>query len=392
MNITLGHLDISARGKQYVNDCLDNNRLSKGKYTARFEKEFAAVHQSKYGVFCNSGTSALQIALATLKERYGYEDGDEVLVPAITFIATSNVVLQNNLKPVFVDVDPHTFNMNPDAIAGKLTSRTRAIIPVHLFGLPANMSRIMHIARTRGLQVIEDSCETMFASVDGWSVGGFGDMACFSTYVAHLIVGGVGGLVTTNDSKNAEMCRSLLAHGRDNIYLSIDDDDAVDDAELSRIIKRRYSFDRIGYSYRCTEIEAAIALSEFERWEENLSTRRRNAARLTELLKPLEDKLQLPYIPNGHSHSFMMFPLVLRSGNREPLLMHLEKRGIETRYMFPLLSQPVYRRLFPNLAGQYPIAQRLESQGFFIGCHQGIDDAGVQYVADSITDYFGGRR
>src|SRR5580658_3348065 len=146
MNITLGHLDISARGKEYVNDCLDNNRLSKGKYTARFEKEFAAAHQSKYGVFCNSGTSALQIALATLKERYGYEDGDEVLVPAITFIATSNVVLQNNLKPVFVDVDPHTFNMNPDAIAGKLTSRTRAIIPVHLFGLPADMFNIMTIA------------------------------------------------------------------------------------------------------------------------------------------------------------------------------------------------------------------------------------------------------
>ena len=390
MNITLGHLDISARGKEYVNECLDNNRLSKGKYTARFEKEFAAAHQSKYGVFCNSGTSALQIALATLKERYGYEDGDEVLVPAITFIATSNVVLQNNLKPVFVDVDPHTFNMNPDAIAGKLTSRTRAIIPVHLFGLPANMSRIMHIARTRGLQVIEDSCETMFASVDGWSVGGFGDMACFSTYVAHLIVGGIGGLVTTNDSTNAEMCRSLLAHGRDNIYLSIDDDDAVDDAELSRIIKRRYSFDRVGYSYRCTEIEAAIALSEFERWEENLSKRRRNAARLMELLKPFEDRLQLPFIPKGYDHSFMMFPLVLRSGNREPLLMHLEKAGIETRYLFPLLSQPVYRRLFPNLAGQYPIAQYLESQGFFIGIHQGIDITGVQYIANSIASYFKG--
>jgi perosamine synthetase len=392
MNITLGHLDISARGKQYVNDCLDNNRLSKGKYTARFEKEFAAAHQSKYGVFCNSGTSALQIALATLKERYGYKDGDEVLVPAITFIATSNIVIQNNLKPVFVDVDPLTFNMNPDEIQAKITKRTRAIIPVHLFGLPADMFNIMTIAHANGLQVIEDSCETMFAGCYGKSVGSFGDMACFSTYVAHLIVGGVGGLVTTNDPHSTELCRSLLAHGRDNIYLSIDDDDAVDDTELSRIIKRRYSFDRVGYSYRCTEIEAAIALSEFERWEENLSTRRRNAANLSQLLQPCLDKLQLPFIPKGYDHSFMMFPLVLRSGNREPLLMHLEKRGIETRYIFPLLSQPVYRRLFPNLAEQYPIAQHLESQGFFIGCHQGIDDAGIKYISDSITDYFGGQR
>src|SRR5271155_135882 len=390
MNITLGHLNISTRGKQYVNDCLDSNRLSRGKYTARLEKEFSALHGTRHGVFCNSGTSALQIALATLKERYGYQDGDEVLVPAITFIATSNIVLQNNMTPVFVDVDPNTFNMNPDEIRGQITKRTRAIIPVHLFGLPAEMPAIMGIAHEHGLHVIEDSCETMFAGVYGKSVGSFGDMACFSTYVAHLIVGGIGGLVTTNDEKNAEMCRSLLAHGRDNIYLSIDDDDNVGDKELERIIKRRYSFDRVGYSYRCTEIEAAIALSELERWEENLGMRRRNATHLTKLLQPFEDRLQLPMIPKGYTHSFMMFPLVLRSGNRAPLLMHLERAGIETRFMFPLLSQPVYRRMFPNLAEQYPIAQHLESQGFFIGCHQGIDYEGVEFIADTIAGYFKG--
>jgi dTDP-4-amino-4,6-dideoxygalactose transaminase len=388
MNITLGHLDISARGKRYVNDCLDNNRLSKGKYTACFEREFAAAHQSKHAVFCNSGTSALQIALATLKERYHYEDGDEVLVPAITFIATSNIVIQNGLKPVFVDVDPRTFNMNPDEIALKITDRTRAIIPVHLFGLPADMVRITSIAKYYGLHIIEDSCETMFAGIDGRSVGSFGDMACFSTYVAHIIVGGIGGLVTTNDPKNAEMCRSLLAHGRDNIYLSIDDDDAVGDKELERIIKRRYSFDRVGYSYRCAEIEAALALSEFEVWEENIARRRRNAVTLSQLLQPCLDKIHLPFIPNGYTHSFMMFPMVLRSGDRAPLLMHLEKAGIETRYMFPLLSQPVYRKMFPELEHQYPVAQYLESQGFFIGIHQGLGDTEMKFIADTMTSYF----
>ena len=387
--IALGHLDISAQGKKYVNDCLDNNRLSRGKYTAQLEKQFSELHGARYGVFCNSGTSALQIALATLKERYNYQDGDEVLVPAITFIATSNVVIQNNLKPVFVDVDPETFNMDPTEISKHITSRTRAIIPVHLFGLPAETPAIMRIAREHNLQVIEDSCETMFAGIDGKSVGSFGDMACFSTYVAHLIVGGVGGLVITNDSVNAEMCRSLLAHGRDNIYLSIDDDDNVNDKELERIIKRRYSFDRVGYSYRCTEIEAAIALSELERWEENISRRRQNAKRLTELLRPLEN-LQLPTIPTGYEHSFMMFPMLLKSGDRAPLLMHLEKQGIETRFMFPLLSQPVYQRLFPGLLDQYPTAKHLESQGFFIGCHQGLSDADIQFIADTIIQYFGG--
>ena len=382
-NITLGHLSISEQGKKYVNDCLDSNRLSKGKYTVKFEKDFAKLHGCNHGVFCNSGTSALQIALAALKERHCYEDGDEVLVPAITFIATSNIVLQNNLKPVFVDVDAHTFNMNPDKIAEKITTRTRAIIPVHLFGLPADMPRIMSIARYYGLDVIEDSCETMFASVADKSVGSYGNMACFSTYVAHLIVGGVGGLVTTNDSKYDEMCRSLMAHGRDSIYTSIDDDDKVS----KDMIERRYKFDRIGYSYRCTEIEAAIALSELERWEENLSQRRSNAARLTMLLKPLEDKLQLPSVPEGFSHSWMMFPLVCREGvDREPLLMHLENNGIETRYLFPLLSQPVYRKLFPGMIEKYTVAKSLEKQGFFIGSHQGLYNRDIHFIAKTITE------
>ncbi len=391
MGITLGHLDISEQGKKYVNDCLNNNRLSRGKYTAQLEKQFAGLHQVKHGVFCNSGTSALQIALAALKERHGYRDGDEVLVPAITFIATSNVVIQNNLKPVFVDVDPFTFNMDPKKVRDKITSRTRAMIPVHLFGLPCDMSSIVPIAQGEGLQVIEDSCETMFAGINGKSVGSFGDMACFSTYVAHLIVGGVGGLVTTNDDSYAELCRSLLAHGRDNIYLSIDDDDNVGDAELERIIKRRYSFDRVGYSYRCTEIEAAIALSELERWKDNLTRRRNNASTLTDMLGKFENCLQLPTVPEGYDHSFMMYPVVAKLGvDREALLLHLEKNGIETRYMFPLLSQPVYRRLFSDLYSHYPVAQRLEKQGFFIGIHQGLTQEDMGFIASAFASYFEG--
>lgn len=379
--IALGHLDISQEGKKYVNDCLDNNRLSRGKYTAAFEKEFAAHHDSAHAVFCSSGTSALQIALAALKEKYGYKDGDEVLVPALTFIATSNIVIQNNLTPVFVDVDPETFNIDFEKIEEKITTRTRCIIPVHLFGLPSSMPEIMSIAHQYKLQVIEDSCETMFATVNGVSVGAWGDMACFSTYVAHLIVGGVGGLVTTQNSEHAEMCRSLLAHGRDNIYLSIDDDDTTGDEELERIIKRRYSFDRVGYSYRATEIEAAIALSELHRGPENIAQRRAHAAYLIQLLK--DTNIQLPFTPTGYEHSYMMFPMVY-DGDRSKLLMQLEKRGIETRYMFPLLSQPIYRRLFPGLEDQYPVAKRLSEQGFFVGMHQGLTTEDVEYVAQEI--------
>jgi perosamine synthetase len=385
--ITLGTLNISKRGKKYVNDALDNNRLSRGKYTERLEKEFAAAHQSKHALFLNSGTSALQVALAALKEVHGYQDGDEVLVPATTFIATSNIVIQNNLKPVFVDVDPVTFNINIEKMYNKITNRTRCIIPVHLFGLPADMRYLMRFARNRGLQVIEDSCETMFAEQYGKSVGSFGDLACFSTYVAHLVVGGVGGIVTTQDDKLMKICQSLMAHGRDSIYTNIDQDDTNDEELLKQMIERRYRFERVGYSYRATELEAAIALSELEDAREKIHIRRSNAAFLTELLKGLP--IQTPEIPWGYAHSFMMYPMVLGYWlNRDRLLMYLEKRGIETRYLFPLLSQPIYQKLFPGESEKFPVAQKLATHGFFIGMHHNLTKDDMVYIAKTLHQYF----
>src|SRR3712207_6174410 len=196
----------------------------------RFEQEFAELHGCRFGVMSNSGTSSLQVALQALKERHGWEDGDEVIVPAVTFVATSNIVLHNRMTPVFVDVLPDTYNIDPARIEARITERTRAIVPVHLFGLPADMDPILELARAHDLKVIEDSCEAMFATYRGRPVGSFGDVACFSTYVAHFLVTGVGGLGTTNDGELAVAMRSLINHGRDSIYLSIDDD-ATDDPD-----------------------------------------------------------------------------------------------------------------------------------------------------------------
>jgi perosamine synthetase len=385
--ITLGHLQISEKGKQYINEALNNNRLSRGQYTERFEQEFARLHGCKHGIFMASGTCALQVALSALREKYNYKDGDEVIVPATTFIATSNVVIQNNLKPVFVDVDPDTYNLDMKGVRAALTSRTRCIIPVHLFGLPADMYYLSKTIQGLGIQVIEDSCETMFANHMNKSVGSFGDFGCFSTYVAHLIVGGVGGLITTNDDKLAELSRSLMAHGRDSIYTNIDQDDSDDVNLRKQMIERRYRFERVGYSYRATELEAAIALSELERWEQNIAVRRANADYLTSLLE--YTPLQLPYVPWHSDHSFMMYPMVCNDGvDREALLMYLETHGVETRYLFPLLDQPVYQKLFPGAAEKFPVAQRLAKQGFFIGMHQGLTGEDMRYVAELIHGYF----
>lgn len=390
--ISLGHFKISERGREYVNQVLDSGRLSYGPFTERFENEFAALHGCRYGVFCNSGTSALHISLLALKELYGWSDGAEVLVPAITFIATSNAVLHAGLKPVFVDVDPRTFNINPEQIARHIGPKTVAIMPVHLFGLPANMAEIMILARANNLRVIEDSCEAVLSEIAGKPVGSFGNAGCFSTYVAHFVVGGVGGVVTTNDSEVARLCRSLMQHGRDSVYTSIDHDDTANDEVLRGMVDRRFRFERIGYSYRATELEAAIALSELERINDNITARNKNEEYLTWMLEDAKDAgfLQLPAPTFGtNRRSFMMYPMLFLGQDRDRFLLHLERNGIETRLLFPLLSQPIYKDLFPGEADKYPVAKRISETGFFIGMHQGLNLHDMLYISNVI---YGGLR
>jgi dTDP-4-amino-4,6-dideoxygalactose transaminase len=197
--IGVGGFRATAKTKELVMAVLDSNRLTAGPMMARFENEIAAIHGCRFGLMSNSGTSALQIALAALKEVHNWNDGDEVLVPALTFVATSNIVMYNNLKPVFVDVDPQYYTMDPSKIEARLTSRTRAIIPVHIGGLPCDMDSILEIAGDHNLKIIEDSCEAMFAHDKGRPVGSFGEIGCFSTYIAHMTTTGVGGICTTND-------------------------------------------------------------------------------------------------------------------------------------------------------------------------------------------------
>jgi len=386
--IGVGGFALSPRARRYVGEVLRSNRLSYGPFHRRFEAKFAAEHDCRHAVFCNSGTSALHIALQALKERRGWADGDEVLVPAVTFIATSNVVLHNRMTPVFVDVDPRTYTLDPAKLAEKITPRTRAVMPVHLLGLPADMEAICGAARGAGLAIVEDSAETMFARCGGRKVGSFGDIGCFSTYVAHYIVTGVGGLATTNDPDLHVRLRSLMNHGRDSIYLSIDDDAGAAGAKLHEIVAKRFQFVSVGHSFRATEFEAALGLAQLEEKDRIVKARLALARRLTAGLREFEHRLQLPTIPPGREHVFMMYGLVLRGADKTPLVNFLEDRGIETRDLMPLLNQPVYRRLFGDLEPSYPAARELNRSGFYIGCHQYMTDADVDYVVEQFRAYF----
>lgn len=376
------------REKKYVGEVLKSHRLSYGPWSQKFEEVFAKEHDSKFAVFSNSGTSALHMALAAMKEKYGWKDGDEVIVPAVTFIATSNIVLYNNMTPVFVDVDPKTYNIDPTKIEAAITKRARVVLPVHLFGMPADMDPIMHLARKYDLRVLEDSCECMFARYKGRKVGSFGDVGCFSTYVAHFLVTGVGGLAITNDPELAITMRSFMNHGRDSIYLSIDADDDVSSEKLKLIAAKRFSFVRMGHSMRATELEAAIGLAQFEGRKENIKRRREIARFYTEKLADLSKYIQLPHVPVDREHNFMMYPIVLRHESKHKLVNFLEVNKIETREMVPLINQPVYKKMFGDLDKKYPVAKWINNNGFYIGCHPYLKTREIHYIVDKIHEFF----
>ena len=387
--IEVGTLKLSARAKKYVNEILETNRLSYGPFTKKFEGEFARLHETRFCVASNSGTSALYVALGALKEIHGWADGDEVLVPATTFVATSNIVIYNQMTPVFVDVDADHFTMDPALIEKAITSKTRCILVVHLLGQPADMKPIFEIAQKHHLKIIEDSAETMYARYQDKMVGGLGDIACFSTYVAHLLTTGVGGLNTTNNPDYAIKLRSLINHGRDSIYLNIDDDNEKKGEELNLIIKKRFSFVSFGHSFRITELESAIGLAQLEEsFVQSVEQRRKNALYLIQQLSSLSDKIQLAKIRPGNEHSFMVFPIVVRHDTKVKLVEFLESRGIETRDLLPLINQPVYQKAFKIKKEDFPISNKLVESAFYIGCHQDLTFEDLDYVAENLIEFF----
>lgn len=390
--IGVGYASVSEIEKKYVLEALDSQRLSQGKFVAAFEKKFAAMHGHIYGVMCNSGTGALHLALAALREVDGWTDETEILVPAITFIATSNAVLHAGMKPVFVDVDPITYNMNPDEIEKHITVNTKCIIPVHCFGMPCDMSRIVPIAKKHGLRLLEDCAEAHFAKVDGQTVGSFSDIMASSTYVAHTITTGIGGVMCTSDRELMEILRSLVAHGRactcERCLAS--DGSTVCQKRMETDIDRRFMFVRLGYSYRVGELEGALGLAQLERIDEIMAARRRNAQMLIDGLAFYENQIQLPRAPKNMEHTYMMFPILLRKGSgivRKDFVHYLEKRNIETRPMLPLLNQPVYKDLFGDIERDYPAAEYINRNGFYIGCHHGISAAEINYIINTINDF-----
>ncbi|OGJ15738.1 MAG: hypothetical protein A2632_02170 [Candidatus Pacebacteria bacterium RIFCSPHIGHO2_01_FULL_46_16] len=392
--ISLGSVYISAKTKQYVMQVLQTKRLSYGPFSQRFEKKFSQLHDCQYGLICSSGTAALHTILAALKIRHQWKEGDEILVPAITFVATVNVVLQIGLVPILVDVEPHSFTINSELLVDKITKKTRAIIPVHPFGKPAAMKEITEIALQHKLVIIEDCCEALAASVHGKKVGSWGVAGAFSTYSAHLLATGVGGVITTNDGQLNDLMRSLINHGRSTNYISIDDDDVVSSSQLSTLVQSRFRFNHVGFSYRLSEFEAAVGVSQLEALNQILKKRQKNTQFLLAALSDLHNCLQLPQQEKDQASTLLAFPVVLtkqalanRSWQLNNFMLHLESNGIETRQLLPILGQPAYRELkFEQ--DTLPVAMHCNSAGCYFGIHQALSLADLKYVSNIIHNFF----
>jgi perosamine synthetase len=348
--------------KKYVLDCLDSNWISSnGKYIEKFESGFAEFCSVKHALSCSNGTVALHIALLGL----GIQPGDEVIVPTLTYVATANAVVYCGGKPVFVDSDPLTWNMDPAKIEGAITARTKAIIVVHLYGCPANMDAIMKIASDRKLAVIEDAAEAHGAKYNGKRVGSFGLISTFSFYGNKIITTGEGGMVTTQDDGLALKMRQVKGQGMD--------------------LSRRYWFPMIGYNYRMTNIEAAIGLAQLEKIEWHIQRRSEVAARYKKNLSS-DPSIKFQAEPEHSENVYWMTSIVLDEKakiSRDQLMEELSKQGIETRpFFYPIHTLPMYQETVMNQS--FPIADSLSARGMNLPSSALLQDDDIDHVCEQL--------
>jgi perosamine synthetase len=384
--ISIGHYKSNEKTKYFINKVLDSNHLTNGKMTTQFENKFAKLHNVSNAIFCNSGTSAMYVALSLLKEKYGLKEGDEVIVPALTFVATLNTIWAHGLLPKLVDVEESTFTIDPSKIEAACSNKTRAIIPVHLYGIPCDMNQIAMLAKKNNLLIIEDACESVCAEYNGKTVGSFGIAGCFSTGPGHTLTTGSGGFITIPNDNDSQIVRSIINQGRSN--------NVVDKEDLSLFVRNDAPesdacFSRTGMQFRATELQAAVGLSQFDDVKNSLEKYRENAKYLAHGLSPLSDNLRIQSFSENRLHSFHMFPIIIKKPNVAPeLAKYLEKNNIETRPNFRLLEQPIVIKKIGDLQGHYPIADNLGKNGIFIGCHDGLSKSNLDHIITVMKNFF----
>ena len=348
-----------------VRDCIETGWISsEGRYIREFEEKWAQYCGVAHGVAVANGTCALQVAVGALD----LPPGSEIILPSFTIISCAIAIIEAGCAPVLVDAEPDTWNANLDEVESKITPRTRAIMPVHMFGHPVDMSRLMDIAAKCDLRVIEDAAESHGAEVNGRRVGGIGDMGCFSFYANKIITTGEGGMVVTNDAGYAERLRSLR--------------------NLSFRADRRFLHTEIGHNYRLTNLQAAVGVAQIERIDEHIRRKRAMAESYRVRLQGLP--IALPVERNWAKNVYWMYGVVLDDEVRFDAVefaRRLRARGVDTRPLFlGMHEQPVLqqRDLFHGEA--YPVTERLAKRGLYLPSGLTLTEAQIDEVCCVVRD------
>lgn len=351
---------------EYVSDCITSGWVSsKGKYVNQFETAFARYCECEYGVATFNGTIALHLVLAAL----GIGPGDEVIVPTLTFVATANAVAYTGATPIFVDSEPQTWNIDPRAVAAALTPRTKAIIPVHLYGHPAEMDALNAIAQAHDLLVVEDAAEAHGARYRGRRVGSLARAAIFSFMGNKIITTGEGGVVVTDDQALAERCFFLQNH--------------------ARYAENPYWHTEIGFNYRMTNLQAALGVAQLEQIDEFIAIRRRNAAAYAARLAEVPG-ITLPPQADGVENVYWMFAPLIEPEfglDRDALMVRLREQGIDSRpFFYPIHTMPMYQR------GQsLPVAESLAARGINLPSGANLTESQIDYICETLAAIQAGR-
>ena len=355
--------------KKYLNECIDTGWISsEGPFIKQFEEQFAARVSRNFGVAVCNGTAALDAAIDAL----GIGPGDEVIMPSFTIISCIGQLIRVGAKPVLVDSDPVTWNMDVGQIEGKITPRTKLIMIVHIFGLPVDIDPILQIAKIHGLLVLEDAAEMHGQTYKDKPCGSFGDISTFSFYPNKHITTGEGGMIVTNDARLAEDCRSLR--------------------NLCFQPQRRFVHHRLGWNLRMTNMQAALGVAQLERLDEFVARKRRMGAFYTQLLSDVRG-LQLPLVRTDYAHNiYWVFGLVISDEidmTAEEAMKRLATKSIGCRpFFYPMHQQPVMRNLGLFTDEKLPVSERLYQKGFYIPSGMALTEEQMKSVAQAVKEVF----
>jgi perosamine synthetase len=351
---------------KYVVDCMHTGWISSGgKYVKQFEEDFSKFVGLKHGISNSNGTTALHLAIEAL----GIGEGDEVIVPEFTMMAVPNSVFYSGAIPITIDSESETWNMDPELIESRITDKTKAIIVAHVYGHPADMNKIMSIAKKYDLKVIEDCAEVHGATYEGKMCGNFGDIACFSFYGNKIITTGEGGMCLTNDDALAEEMRKLKNHYFGN---------------------PRFLHEKLGYNYRMTNIHAAIGVAQVEYADKLIQSRIDNAQRYTKLLAPL-DFFNLPACKDNVKNVYWMYGLTIKDTSKiskEDFMSRLKEKGVDSRsFFYPVSMQKSYTSIVDSeLICDAPVANQLYESGFYLPSSSSLTVEQIETVVGKIKE------